>query len=79
MDTIDVELKRNGIENENLLNLQAKNEIAIYVANALSRNFPEIHLNFNTLFISINKLKMYVADMPQNQVGACYFYKNNSI
>ena len=79
MDTIDVELKRNGIENENLLNLQAKNEVAIYVANALSRNFPEIHLNFNTLFISINKLKMYVADMPQNQVGACYFYKNNSI
>ena len=51
MDTIDVELKRNGIENENLLNLQAKNEVAIYVANALSRNFPEIHLNFNTLFI----------------------------
>lgn len=79
MDTIDVELIKNGIENENLLNMQAKNEVAIYVSNVLAGNFPEIHLNFNTLFISINKVKMYIADMPQNQVGACYFYKNNSI
>lgn len=79
MDTIEVELRKNGIENENALNIQIKNEIAIYVANVLSSNFPEIHLNFNTLFLSINKLKMYEADMPQNQVGACYFYKNNSI
>ena len=79
MDTIEAELRKNGIENENALDIQVKNEIAIYVANVLSSNFPEIHLNFNTLFLSINKLKMYEADMPQNQVGACYFYKNNSI
>ena len=79
MDTIDAELRKNGIENEILLNIQEKNEIAIYVANALSTNFPEIHLNFNTLFISINKLKMYEADMAKSQAGACYFYRNNSI
>lgn len=79
MNTIEEELRKNGISNICHINDRAKNAIATYVASSLCNRFPELRLNFNTIGISITKLTMYVADMGQNSVGASYFYKNSSI
>lgn len=79
MNTIDDELRKNGITNVNLINDKAKNAIATYVATSLCNRFPELRLNFNTIAVSITNLTMYTADIKQSSVGASYFYKNSSI
>ena len=79
MGTVDNELKKNGIQVVGPIDNRSVKDIAIYVARTLCYKFPDLKLNFNTLFISITRLKMYIADMTQNMSGACYFYKNASI
>ena len=79
MNTFDNELKKNGIQVVGPVDARSANEIAAYVARTLCYKFPELRLNVNTLFKSLTKVKMYIADMAGNMSGACYFYKNTSI
>lgn len=79
MITIEEELRRSGISNEMPLKPELKEQIASYVATSLCNRFPELRLNFYTLTNSIQSLNMYVADMLEGSVGACYFYRNSSI
>lgn len=79
METIQNELNKNGIQIVGPIDTNSVNNIANFVAKTLCTRFPDLKLNYNTLFASISRLKMYIANMPFNPSGACYFYKNASI
>ena len=72
-------LKKEGITVINPLNTLEINKIASKIAEILCSNFPEHNLNKSDLFISISRLNMYIAKMPNDQARAKYFYKNSSI
>lgn len=72
-------LKKEGITVINPLNTLEINKIASKISEILCSNFPEHNLNKSDLFISISRLNMYIAKMPNDQAKAKYFYKNNSI
>ena len=79
MNTVEAELNKNGINVLCPLNEKITNQIANYVADTLSSKFPDLKLNYKTLYMSISKLNMYLADMPTSTAGASYYYKNASI
>lgn len=79
MDTINSELEKNGINVICPINTLNVNEISTYVARLLCSKMPELKLNYNTVFMSISRLPMYIAELPEGQADACYFYKNSSI
>ena len=72
-------LKKEGITIVKPLNTLEINKIASKISEILCSNFPEHNLNKSDLFISISRLNMYIAKMPNDQDKAKYFYKNNSI
>ena len=72
-------LKKEGIIVLNSLSTLEINKIASKIADLLCSNFPEHNLKKSDLFISISRLNMYIAKMPNDQAKAKYFYKNNSI
>ncbi len=77
--SINSTLKREGITIINQLNTMEVNTIAANISEKLLKAFPEHNLNKSDLFISICRLNMYIADMPNDMAMAKYFYKNNSI
>ncbi len=77
--SIDSKLKKEGIEVTKELNTKKVNKIAINVASKLCLAYPEHNFKRNELIESISKLKMYVANMPQDCSGAKYVFENNSI
>ena len=79
MDTINSELEKNGIKVVCPISTLNINEIATYVARLLCSKIPELKLNYNSIFMSISRLPMYIAELPQGEADACYFYKNSSI
>lgn len=72
-------LKKEGITIVKPLNTLEINKIASKISELLCSSFPEHNLNKSDLFISISRLNMYIAKMPNDQAKAKYFYKNNSI
>ena len=76
---IDSVLKREGIEDVKPLDTLSVNKIASSIAKKLSNTFSEHNLDESDLFISISRLKMYFAKMPQDLSGAKYFSRNNAI
>ena len=72
-------LKKEGITIVKPLNTLEINKIASKISEILCSHFPEHNLNKSDLFISISRLNMYIAKMPNDQAKAKYFYKNNSI
>ena len=78
-NTIETELKKNGITVICPINKQYINQIAYYVATTLVTKFPTLRLRYDTIISSISNLNMFIADMPDNTSGACYFYKNSTI
>ena len=79
MDTISQELEKEGIKVICPISTLNVNEIATYVSRLLCSKMPELKLKYNTVFMSIARLPMYIAEMPQGQSDACYYYKNSSI
>lgn len=79
MNTVETELNKNGIKVLGQLNNKIVSQIANYVADMLSSKFPDLKLNYRTLYESISNVKMYLADMPTNGNGASYYYQNSSI
>ena len=77
--SIDSTLKKEGINVIGELNTLDINKIASNIADKICSAFPEHNLNQSDLFISIARLNMYVAEMPDSSAGAKYYYKNNSI
>lgn len=77
--SIDIELKREGIEIIKPLDTMMVISIAKSVATKLTISFPEQNLNYDELFIKLSRLNMYVAKMPHNIACAKYYYKNYSI
>lgn len=79
MDTVNAELEKSGIKVICPISTLNINEIATYVAKLLCSKMPELKLNYTTVFSTIARLPMYIADLPAGQSDACYFYKNSSI
>lgn len=76
--SINSTLKKEGINVISQLNTMQINQIASNISEKLSKAFPEHNIDQSNLFISIARLNMYIAEMP-NDAAAKYFYKNNSI
>lgn len=72
-------LKREGIENEEILDTLTINKIATRISKRLSQMFFEHDLNESNLFIELSRLKMYTADMPNDLSGAKYVCMNQSV
>ena len=72
-------LKKEGIQVLRQLNTLEINKIASKIAEMLCSSFPEHNLKKSDLFISISRLNMYIAKMPNDQAKAKYLFKNNSI
>ena len=77
--SIDSVLKKEGIEDIKPLDTFTINRIARNIANKLSTTFNEHNLDESDLFVSISRLEMYFAKMPNDLAGAKYFYRNNAI
>ena len=71
MDTINQELEKEGIKVICPISTLNINEIATYVSRLLCSKMPELKLKYNTVFMSIARLPMYIAEMPQGQSDAC--------
>ena len=66
---IEEELKSNGIEVLERLDLDTVKSIAEFVASKICNTFPKLHFNYHDLFDK----------MPEGYAEATYFYKNSSI
>ena len=77
--SINSTLKKEGIKVIGKLNTLEINKIASNISERLVAAFPEHGINQSDLFISIARLDMYIAEMPNDMAMAKYFYKNNSI
>ena len=77
--SINSALKKEGIKVIGKLNTLEVNKIATSISKSIADTFPEHSINQKDLFISISRLDMYVAEMPNDMAMAKYFYKNNSI
>lgn len=77
--SINSALKKEGIKVIGKLNTLEVNKIATNISESIANAFPEHSINQKDLFISIARLNMYIAEMPDNMAMAKYFYKNNSI
>lgn len=77
--SIESELKKEGIVIIKPLDTLTVNQIAKKISTILCNNFPNQNLDENSIFISISRLNMYLAKMPNDNSMAKYFYKNSSI
>ena len=77
--SINSTLKNEGIRILGKLNTLEINKIAANISEKIAQAFPEHKINQKDLFISIARLDMYIAEMPNDMAMAKYFYKNNSI
>lgn len=76
---IENDLKKDGIEVVGKLDTLSINTLAHDVAQKLCKAFPEQNFIFQNLFISLSRIPMYVAKMPNGFAEANYLYKNSSI
>ncbi len=72
-------LKKEGIQIKAKLGTEQVSKIAQIIAQKMCETFPEHNLNQQTLFDTLSKLTMYIAQMPPDSAVAKYFYKNNAI
>ena len=77
--SIQSTLKKEGIQVIGKLNTLEINKIASNISEKICKAFPEHNIDQSKLFISIARLNMYVAELPNDMAMAKYFYKNNSI
>ena len=72
-------LKKEGLEEIVKLDTLTINKIAKHISEKLCAAFPELNLNQSDLFISISRLDMYTAKMPDDCSSAKYVYNKNAI
>ena len=69
-------LKKEGITNIRPLDILTINKISKNISHKLYETFNEHNINESDLFISISRLQMYFAQMPEDASAAKYFYIN---
>ena len=79
MNSIETELKKNGIEVTEKLSTLNSNTLAKNVADKIAQTFPDQDLNANELFARFSRINMYKANIPNGMAEANYFYKNSSV
>ncbi len=72
-------LKKEGIEDIEMLDTLTINKIATRISKKLSEAFSGHDLTEGDLFIELSRLKMYTAKMPNDLSGAKFLCLNNSI
>lgn len=72
------DLKREGIEIIEQIDILTINSLARSIADTISKTFPKINLDTKQLFMKISRLNMYFANLPTG-ISAKYFYKNKTI
>lgn len=77
--SIESDLKKDGIEVVRKLDTLSVNTLAHDVAEKICKTFPEQNFIFHNLFITLSRIPMYIANMPEGFAEANYFYKNSSI
>ena len=77
--SIESDLRKDGIEVIEKLDVSIVNNIAKSIADKLCSTFPEFNLNSVDLFLRLSRLDMYKAKVPNGMSEANYFYKNSSI
>lgn len=77
--SIESDLKKDGIKVIGTLDTLSVNTLAHDVAEKICKTFPEQHFIFHNLFITLSRIPMYIAEMPEGFAEANYFYKNSSI
>lgn len=77
--SIDLELKKEGIEIIKKLDTLTINSIAKNVSEKLVAAFPNQNLEKQDLFMKLSRLDMYVTKMSEGLSTAKYYYKNTSI
>ena len=63
-------LKKEGINIIGELNTLDVNKIASLISEKICAAFPEYNLNQSDLFVAIARLNMYIAEMPNDTIGA---------
>lgn len=76
---IDNELKKSGIEIISELDQESIVDISKYVTEEICNKFPNLHFNYDELFLEISNIPMYIAKISNSISEANYFYKNSSI
>ena len=76
---VETEVKKEGIKIISKLDTLTVNSIARNITNILCSTYPEQNLDCNDLFISISRLNMYIAEMPNDNSKAKYYHKNSSL
>lgn len=71
-------LKKEGLEEIKKLDTLHINQIAKNISEKLCESFPDLHLSQSDLFVSISRLDMYTAKMPDS-ASAKYVYNKNAI
>ena len=77
--SIESELKKDGITVVKALDTLSINTISRNIAEKLCKTFPEQNFIFQNLFITLSRIPMYIADIPDGFAEATYFYKNSSM
>ena len=77
--SIEMELKKAGIEVTNELDTLTVNRISQNVAKKIIARFPNFGIDEHEIFVKLSRLNMYKAKMPEGIAEANYFYKNCSI
>ena len=77
--SIESDLKKDGIIVIRPLDTLSINTISRNIAEKLCKTFPEQNFIFQNLFITLSRIPMYIADIPNGFAEATYFYKNSSM
>lgn len=77
--SIELELKKAGIEITQKLDTLTTNKISNNIARKIVTSFPNFGLDEHSIFAKLSRLNMYKAKMPEGIAEANYFYKNCSI
>ncbi len=72
-------LKKEGIELVSTLKQEKIDSVAKKVSKKICSTFPEHNLNQHDIYTALSKTKMYFADFNTQNIGAKYYYKNQSI
>ena len=77
--SIESDLRKDGIKVIGPLDTLSINTISRNIAEKLCKSFPEQNFIFQNLFITLSRIPMYFAEIPEGFAEATYFYKNSSM
>ncbi|MDO5556732.1 MAG: hypothetical protein Q4G05_00585 [Clostridia bacterium] len=76
---IEKKLKKDGIEIISPLKYSTIQNLADSISTNLCNTFPELKLDYSTIYDKLSSLSMYYITMPEGMSEANYLYRNSSI